>query len=440
MDGNFLELLAFKVSQPLGEFYITKIPAEELLKITYSSELRPRESDKEEILEFEGSQRTKKEDKLKQIGRFIDSVEASFPNSIILAANYGQEGFLIEDENIRWRIEASDTVGLYRLIIPTRERLASIVDGQHRLEGFRHVENSERLSTDLVCSIFIDLPVPYQAYLFSSINHNQTQVSKSLSYVLYGYNLDDETKDAWSTEKLAVYISRQLNSDLNSPFFKRIKVAPQIDKLLLDSSKTEVWAVSTATVVEGILTLITNDARRDRDELAKMPINKGRKRENIMKFEDDSPLRKFYFRNEDIVILKAVENFFRVAVDNLFAETSTDSFLQKTVGIQALFDILRENLKQQMGKTEINITVEYFDQLLSPLFNLNFADKYLQQSSAVGRARLRNFMMYILQYKSEFDPRDKDKPIELQRRLIKSEDLIEFKRIPRERDQPNVDQ
>lgn len=433
MNNNFLELLAFKVTQPLGEFYITKISAEELLKITFSSELRPKESDKNDVIEFEGSQRIKKEDKLQQIGRFIDSVESAFPNSIILAANYNHEGNLIEDETVKWRVESMDN-GVYKIIIPTRERLAAIVDGQHRVEGFKHVENSERLSTELVCSVFLDLPIPYQAYLFSSINHNQTPVNKSLSYILYGYNLDDETKEAWSTEKLAVYISRQLNSDVNSPFYKKIKVAPQIDRILLESTQRTSWAVSTATVVEGILALITKDARKDRDELAKTSITKGRKRENLIKFEDDSPLRKFYFRNEDIVILKAVENFFRVVVDNLFSDDTTDSFLQKTVGIQALFDLLKENLKLQIQGSEIDITVDYFDRLLSPLFNINFSDKYLQQSSAMGRSRLRNFMLYALNYKTEYDPRDKDKPIEQQRRSIKSEELAEYQRILQRQD------
>ena len=360
-----------------------------------------------------------------RIGRYIDSVEAAFPNSLILAANYDQKGHLVEDENLRWKVELIRD-DLYKIIIPTRERLAAIVDGQHRLEGFRYIENSERLTTELVCSIFLDLPISYQAYLFASINHNQTPVNKSLSYILYGYNLDDETSEAWSTEKAAVYISRQLNSDENSPFYKRIKVAPQIDKLLIDQKSS--WAVSTATIVEGTLSLITSNAKRDRDELAKSFINKGRKRTNISLFEDDSPLRKFYLRNEDIVIRKSIENFFHVASSNLFSEDPT-AFIHKTVGIQALFDVLKEDLKFQVTNSEIDITIQYFEKLLRPLFSINFSDQYLKQSSALGRSRLKNFMLYTIGLKEEFDPRDKDIQDSEKRRLIKVEDLKEFKRI-----------
>ena len=298
----FLTLNAFKVSQPLGDFYLTKIKAEDLAKISYSSELRPKDSDDKSIIEFIGSQRIKKVDKLKQIGRYIDSVEAAFPNSIILAANYNTDGQLIEDEKIRWSVESTDNE-FYKIVIPTKDRIAAIVDGQHRLDGFKHTENPDRGATELVCAIYIDLPVPYQAYLFSTINHNQTPVNKNVSYILYGYNLEDEKPNAWSPEKLAVFISRQLNSEENSPFFKKIKVAPQIDKILMEGEKDS-FAVSTATIVEGILALITTDARRDRDELAKERVNHGRERKNLKVFNDESPLRQYYLNDQDVVIKK----------------------------------------------------------------------------------------------------------------------------------------
>lgn len=431
MNNPFIELTAFKVSQPLGDFYLTKIPAEELLKITYSSELRPVEGNISDEIKFTGTQRAKKNDKLNQIGRYIDSVESAFPNSIILAANYKLDGHVVDNEELKWKIVKGEDE-LYKIIIPTREKLASIVDGQHRLEGFRYAKNSERLTTELVCSIYFDLPLPYQAYLFSTINHNQTPVSKSLSYILYGYNLEDETPEAWSPEKLAVYISRQLNSDPKSPFFKRIKVAPQIDKILLENSGNS-WAISTATIVEGILALITTSPQRDRDELAKVSIKDGRKRIILSKFEDDSPLRKFYLKDNDIVIRKSVKNFYEVITLNLFIETAKTGFIQKTIGIQALFDVLKENLIVQSRENEFNITTQYFDNLIAPIINVNFSDAFLMQSSAIGRSRLRNFILYALGYKSEYDPRDLDKEIAERRRLIKTEDLAEYNRILAER-------
>jgi hypothetical protein len=40
----------------------------------------------------------------------------------------------------------------------------------------------------LICSIFFELPKPYQAQLFATINSTQKPVDKSLTYELFGYN------------------------------------------------------------------------------------------------------------------------------------------------------------------------------------------------------------------------------------------------------------
>jgi DNA phosphorothioation-associated DGQHR protein 1 len=425
----FLKLFAFKVSQPLGDFYLTKLPAEDLIKISYSSQFRPKESEGNGMQQYIGSQREKKTDKLKQIGRYIDSVEAAFPNTIILAANYLPNGELVEEDELRWSVNPLEN-GLFELIIPTREKLAAIVDGQHRLDGFNYAENSNRWTTDLACAVYLDLPNPYQAYLFSSINHNQTPVSKSLSYFLYGYNLDDESADEWSPEKLAVFISRQLNAERESPFYMHIKIAPQIDKILTAQVGKLKWAVSTATIVEGILNLITADAGRDRDELAKIEIKDGRNRKYLNKFNDDSPLRSYFLYGQDKVIRKSVENFFEVAFEHLGnGEENENSFVKKTIGIQALFDVLKETLKVQPRTEPLNISITYYENLLSPLFVVNFMDDYLLQSSAIGRNRLKNFILYALGYRTEFDQRDQEKPEAERRRIIKAADKEEYDRL-----------
>ena len=116
-----------------------------------------------------------------------------------------------------------------------------------------------------------------------------------------------------------------------------------------------------------------------------------------------------------------------MALDNLSANGA--SFLRKTIGIQALFDVLKECLKTQKGKQTLDITEKYFDALLSPLYIVNFFDEYLMQSSAIGRGRLKNFMLYALGYKNEYDPRDNEKPLNEKRRLIKIEDKAHYDRL-----------
>src|SRR5439155_5762480 len=115
-----------------------------------------------------------------QIATYINTYESAFPNSIILAANYVNYGELQEDETKRWRVESVDGAR-FQLIIPTSEKMASVVDGQHRLLGFDYC-SPDRKSMELLCSVYMDLPYPYQAYLFATININQRKVNKSLAY------------------------------------------------------------------------------------------------------------------------------------------------------------------------------------------------------------------------------------------------------------------
>ncbi|MDF1676218.1 MAG: DGQHR domain-containing protein [Vicingaceae bacterium] len=420
-----LKIQALEVKQPLGTFYLTKIKADILRQITFSIPLRT-DSQDSEIIEYVGAQREIKERRLRQIGKFIDTVECAFPNTIIVAANYNKEGEHINDER-RWDIEKQEGSNIVNIIIPNREKLASIVDGQHRLDGFDYVENSSRLDdVELPISVYLDLPIPYQAYLFASINHNQQPVSKSLSYILYGYSLDDELKEAWAPEKLAVYQSRKLNSNEDTPFYRKIKVAPQIDQVLLD--KSDGWAVSTATVVDGILQLITKNAQRDRDEISKVSVKHGRNRSQLNVFNDDSPLRTYYLNNQDVVIYKAVENFFSVVVDIFFNNQNEDSSntnsIMKTIGIQAMFDVLKEDIIKQKKdiieekKEKLNLTEAYFNELLSKFSKVNFADDFFPVASAAGRSKIRNFFLYGLGYKSEVDNKGK--------RLLKEDDVKEF--------------
>jgi hypothetical protein len=73
---------------------------------------------------------------------------------------------------------------------------ASIIDCQHRMKGFEYIENESRLEMDLLCSVFFDLPNPYQAYLFATINGNQKRVDKSLALEQFGYYIENEKKEA----------------------------------------------------------------------------------------------------------------------------------------------------------------------------------------------------------------------------------------------------
>src|SRR5688500_8650765 len=112
----FLEIPAFKVVQPLGEFFIITISADVLLSISYAEPMQY----VDEFGNVKGSQRVKDDKRLKEIAKYIDSVEMAFPNSIILAANYTQKGDISKDESERWSFYEDNKCGQYKIRIPKK--------------------------------------------------------------------------------------------------------------------------------------------------------------------------------------------------------------------------------------------------------------------------------------------------------------------------------
>lgn len=190
---------ALRVVQPIGVFYAAVIPAEVLLRVAYSDKLTANWDAVRQIYTLEGTQRPLQEKRFQQIAEYIGRADSAFPNTIILAANFREEDGLLEtgtDESevpgfadARWTVVDGDD-GTSTLTIPTPQKLAAIIDGQHRLLGFTRVKDPRRLQMSLVCSVFLGLPKPFQAQLFATINSTQKAVDKSQTYELFGCNLE----------------------------------------------------------------------------------------------------------------------------------------------------------------------------------------------------------------------------------------------------------
>jgi len=379
----FLQPSALKIYQPLSDFYVVKIKARDLLKISFSEELEY----VDENGRLRGSQRKTDDKRLHEIARYIDSIEMSFPNSIILAANYTPQGEVLDvNSNERWQI-LDNGDDLYKILIPTDKPLAAIIDGQHRLKAFKYATKSERLDLEILCSVFFDLPNSYQAFLFATINGNQKRVDKSLALEQFGFNVEDEPPKSWTPEKLAVYFSRKLNIDNSSPLHNHIKVAPKDDKGLVRKIGGT-WVVSTAIIVEGILSLISSKPKRDRVEMGQESIFGGRSRKMLKEFKDSAPLRELYLDNNDDKIYNIIQQFFLSCNEVLFNSGKENSYLFKTVGIQALFDLLRNILAKEGIKESYS-----FAKYITPIRNINFSDNYFQTSD-VGRQRIRNLLLF----------------------------------------------
>lgn len=380
-----------KVKQPLAIFYVFKISAFELLQIVdtdpYYISLKGSGFDRE------GIQREYNESRGREISMFLKSTESALPNSIIIAGNTKDSISENKWKIVKYKTENGCEEDL--LEIPELKVNGSVIDGQHRLFSFKHLNIDEQKNYELLCTLYLDLPNPYQAYIFASINMNQRKVDKSLAYELYGYDLNDEESNKWSPEKLAVYLTRKLNTDTKSIFKGHILLAANNDEILkqLSEKKSINWSISTAAIVEGILSLISSNPKRDRDEL-QLTSEKERKRSDLEKLKSNVPLRKYYIKNNDLLIYTILINFFQASYNTLFKE---NTILFKTVGIQVQFIVLKEILKDLDKNKDISVNyfaeniVAYFDKVK----NINFDDNFFQLSG-VGKTRMKNTLLITM--------------------------------------------
>jgi len=377
--NNINSKMAFKIDQPFGTFFVTVFKASELLLLTYSDTFRSEEG------HLKGNQRKLSEARRKEIRDYITSVDCAFPNSIILAANYDTKGFINDNNETRWSYECIDEENnLYEISIPSQIKHAAIIDGQHRLNGFLELESVGK-DMELVCSVYFDLPSSLQAFLFATINSTQKPVDKSLAYQLFGFELLDEEFKSWSPDKLAISICRKLDNDDKSPFYQHIK--------LINSVKQD-WMVSVAAVVDGILRLISSNPKKDKATLHQYDAKK-RKR-NVLHL-DNSPLRELYIGSRDEVIYKIILNFFRAAKDNINDWGDKQSAINKTIGIQALFDVLKYyiniNISKGIELSQIKLTEDSFKKYFTCLTDFNFSQDFFLKFSGVGRNRVRNVIL-----------------------------------------------
>jgi len=390
---NFpFSLPCIKVSQPLGEFFLCSIPSGLLKKVSYWIPASAEQSTGG-ILKLLGVQRRLSPDRAKKIGEYIDSNEATFPNTIIVSANFDEDNNYEEAEDARWTV-SEGAEGCYILTIPSEKKLASVIDGQHRLAGFDFAEKSDRSLMQLPCAVFLDLPKAYQANIFATINFNQKRVDKSLAYQLFGYELDENDNTKWSPNLVALFIARVLSKETNSPFKDHIKLAlveiekqeiERVASVSVTSSSEEKWAVSIAAVVEGIVRLISSNQSSDRNLLLSGKVAFRRQ----LPSDTKSPLRKLFIDSEDKTIYRIVEEFFSAFSKVFWEHAKPNSFIFKTVGILASFDILKIALSNGVIGSEN--TYDSTINLITPAREIDFADNFFHASGA-GRVRIRNVL------------------------------------------------
>ncbi len=329
-----LPLDCIKVSQPIGDFYIASIPWQQLREITFA-DVRRLEKEARDVETYLGIQRPLNKKRVSEIGEYVNTADACFPTSVILAV----EAHCVRyDEGSKKIVLTNfynqDTPDLNR----SRVQIAKVLDGQHRIEGLGALKSG--VPFDINVSIFIDMDIENQAYVFSTVNLAQTKVNKSLVYDLFEY------ARSRSPQKTCHNVAVALDSLKNSPLQGKIKRLGSATDGRFGETLTQ------ATVVENLMGYITTSAVKDRDEFLR-----GRKPRRATPAElISTPFRNMFLEEKDLEIADILLYYFS-AVRQRWPEAWTSStrgwMLNRTNGFRALMRFLKPAYRSLATRTEI---------------------------------------------------------------------------------------
>ncbi len=158
-------------------------------------------------------QRLVSRSRMRSIGDFIKA-GGYFPNNLIINLTRG----------VRFDKTAQDDdagVAFGKLYLPDRYRSAWIIDGQHRLYGFSHIDD-KYLDQNVIVVAFEMLPKVEEANLFVTINHEQKSVPKHLLDDLEGELKWGSAVPSERVGAISARLINYLNADAGEPFYNRI--------------------------------------------------------------------------------------------------------------------------------------------------------------------------------------------------------------------------
>jgi DGQHR domain-containing protein len=318
-------VLAMRVTQPIGTFWIASIPAKKLLEICHF-DIRGIKKDSD-FADFMGIQRELSESRLKEIRKYVQTVDATFPTGIVIAIDercveetplkFGAEVESLALGNCAILKISNDMGEVSEGLDPILYRaIARVLDGQHRIAGLQEFPN---LEFDLNVVVFVGLDVAMQASIFSVVNKAQTKVNKSLVYDLFSY---EQTP---SPEKTCHEVAVALDRIAGSPFSGMIK------RLGVATEGRFGETLSQATFVKALLPYISRDVIADRDAARR---KKSFPRPDV-KIREKLILRSFFTDGRDKDLAQLILNYFvavRAKWPDAWAKKGQGWILNKSTG------------------------------------------------------------------------------------------------------------
>jgi DGQHR domain-containing protein len=339
--------------QPAGSFLLAALPATEIIRISRAD---PRKFDVISMETTGGIQREPSGKRIKEIAEYAHTVDATFPTPILLALDAGT--YTIDGNTLQ--VEG--------------EKIADIVDGQHRVLGLKQSNKADQFIVPVV--FLLDATEEQKALIFATINGKQTKVPASVIYDLFGV-----TKTR-SPQKTAHEIARAMNSTQSSPWYNRLK-------MLGKKSPGTMETLSQGTFIKFLLPHISSDPVTDMDI--------------IRRGEDPTPRDKCIFneywrKDQDSTILKILVNTFQAAKDTWSVEWQdpTRSLLTKTTGFSGIMTALPEMVAK--GKARSDLSLEYFRSIFEAVKrtmeqrDIPLSSEYFS-ASATGEAEFRKFIL-----------------------------------------------
>ena len=321
MKFNFIT-----IDQPAGRFYVSKINANILIPISQSDTRTPYNST--------GIQRKLNMSRVKEIAKYCEEKSAMFPTPIILSADSNYFNFYSESNT---KMEYTNIESGFLEIddgkIIQDKKFLSIVDGQHRLSGID--ESGMAQEFDLLVMFVFDTEAYQDAEIFSIINRNQKQVSKSLVYDLYGLT------DEMTVEKFSHEIVQALNSVEISVLKGRIKMLGYKTDSFNEDGKSIKQYVSQATLVDELIPMISKNIAQDNGL-----IKNGQAIQNI---NDGKLILRKYFYDDNLYDIQAkLIGFYNAWIEIIRKHFKEDTIIFKTIGFIAslyIFKFLFSRLK-----------------------------------------------------------------------------------------------
>lgn len=194
------------------KFYSFVTTPRHLLKIAYVNHLALNHPDGRPAY-----QRMISPSRIKEIGGFIRK-GGFFPTNLFINFTEGCRFDLLSNKE-----NADPNTKFGWLYLPRKYKSAWVIDGQHRLYGYSHLDEMH-WDQNIAVIAFEKMTTKDEADLFVTINHKQKSVPKSVivslqSDLKWG---SDDPKERLSA--LSSRLVKTLNSDPTSPFFQRFSV------------------------------------------------------------------------------------------------------------------------------------------------------------------------------------------------------------------------